>query len=323
MSSWEKSQPIFILLSVVLGLLLGQVSWVSESAGTLVVPFLLLMLAGVFLHVPLRGLGRALADLRFTGWNLGINFLWTPLFAWVLGIVFLIEQPELRIGLLMLLVTPCTDWYLVFIHLTGGNVRLATAQLPWHLILQLLLLPIYLLVYVGAFVTLDARLLVESVLWVLVLPLIVATLARAVAIWAKGEDWLEESVLSRIAPLQLIFLLLAISAMFASQGSTLVDRPEIIVWLLPPLLVFFGVNLALGLVIARLAPFDRDDCVALCFATLARNSPIALAIAVAAFPERPLIALSLVIGPLIELPLLAVVSQFLKGVLPGTGRAAI
>lgn len=34
------------------------------------------------------------------------------------------------------------------------------------------------------------------------------------------------------------------------------------------------------------------------FTTLARNSPVSLAIAVVALPERPLIALSLVIGPL-------------------------
>jgi arsenite transporter len=45
--------------------------------------------------------------------------------------------------------------------------------------------------------------------------------------------------------------------------------------------------------------------------TLARNSPLALAIALVAFPEQPLIALTLVIGPLIELPILALVSQVL------------
>ncbi len=45
--------------------------------------------------------------------------------------------------------------------------------------------------------------------------------------------------------------------------------------------------------------------------TLARNSPIALAIAVIAFPNQPLVALALVIGPLIELPVLAIISQVL------------
>lgn len=46
--------------------------------------------------------------------------------------------------------------------------------------------------------------------------------------------------------------------------------------------------------------------------TTARNSPIALAIAVAAFPDRPLIAVALVIGPLVELPVLAVLAQIVR-----------
>ena len=53
------------------------------------------------------------------------------------------------------------------------------------------------------------------------------------------------------------------------------------------------------------------DTVSLSLTTLARNSPVALAIAVTAFPDEPLIALALVIGPLIELPVLACVSQVL------------
>ncbi|MEX1027412.1 MAG: arsenic resistance protein [Candidatus Paceibacterota bacterium] len=319
MSTLDKLQSVFILLAVAVGLALGQIPQVSMHAGSLIVPFLMLMLTGVFLHVPLRGLGEAFGNLRFTGWNLGVNFLWTPFFGWLLGLVFLTGQPELRVGLLMLLVTPCTDWYLVFTQLTGGNVRLATAQLPWHLILQLLLLPVYLLIFVGAIVPIDLGILVESVLLVLVVPLCAATLIRAIAIRARGQSWFEAKVLSRIAPAQLTFLLLAIGAMFASQGSALLDRLDLFLRLLPPLLVFFGVNLVLGLVIARFVLFDRGDCVALCFATLARNSPVSLAIAVVAFPDRPLIALALVIGPLIELPVLAIISQLLKAALHSRG----
>nr|WP_301553460.1 hypothetical protein [Desulfuribacillus stibiiarsenatis] len=57
--------------------------------------------------------------------------------------------------------------------------------------------------------------------------------------------------------------------------------------------------------------FTYEDSTSLHLTTLARNSPFALAIAVTAFPEEPLIALALVIGPLIELPILVLVSQIL------------
>ena len=56
---------------------------------------------------------------------------------------------------------------------------------------------------------------------------------------------------------------------------------------------------------------NYEDSVALNLTTLARNSPIALAIAVATFPDRPLISLALIIGPLIELPVLFLIAKIL------------
>jgi len=57
--------------------------------------------------------------------------------------------------------------------------------------------------------------------------------------------------------------------------------------------------------------FPTPDKVSLSLTTLARNSPIALAIAMTAFIDKPLIALTLVIGPLLELPILAIITQLL------------
>ena len=48
--------------------------------------------------------------------------------------------------------------------------------------------------------------------------------------------------------------------------------------------------------------------------TLARNSPLALAIAVKFIPRRELILIGLVIGPLIELPVLYGVSKLLLAI---------
>lgn len=59
---------------------------------------------------------------------------------------------------------------------------------------------------------------------------------------------------------------------------------------------------------------NYQDSVSLSLTTLARNSPVALTIAVAAFPDKPLIALALIIGPLIELPVLFLVSKILLGI---------
>jgi len=308
---FEKLQSLLVVVAVLVGLALGKIAWVADGAASLIVPFLMVMLYGVFLHVPLSGLGKAFQSIKFTGTSLAINFLWTPVFAWGLGAIFLRDTPDLWVGFIMLMVTPCTDWYLVFTSIARGNVTLATSLLPWNLTLQIVLLPFYLLIFAGALVSMDPVILFKSVMLVLVGPLVLAFISRRLIVRAKGEAWLEDRLLPKVTVGQILFLSFAIAAMFASQGNTLLQRPEVLLILLVPVVLFFVINFMLGQWAGRLLKFSYDQVACLNCTTLARNSPIALAIAVTAFPDRPLIALALVIGPLIELPILAAVSQLL------------
>ncbi|GAB7018134.1 bile acid:sodium symporter [Halostagnicola bangensis] len=248
------------------------------------------------------------------GASLGVNFLWNPLLAVALGAAFLVDHPALWVGLLMLLVTPCTDWYLIFTDLANGNVPLATSLLPYNLVLQLVLLPVYLYVFAGTLVDLQLRFLLESVLLVLFVPLVLAVVVRRIVVTQKGETWLENRFTPILGPTQVVFLSLAIAAMFASQGDVLLERPDVLAVLAVPVLAFYGINFLLGLAIGRVLDFSYGELACFNCTILSRNSPTALAIAVVAFPNEPLIALALVIGPLLELPLLAVVSRLLRGV---------
>jgi len=127
----------------------------------------------------------------------------------------------------------------------------------------------------------------------------------------KGEYWLEEKFFPKLDHLQFSFLNLAIIAIFASQGEQLVQNPLILLKLVPPVLLFFVIVFIIGQMVGRYLNFSYQDTASLNLTTLARNSPIVLAIALTAFPDEPLIALALVIGPLIELPVLGIISYAL------------
>lgn len=310
----EKAQPLIILAAVGMGLALGQVPVVGGAASSWILPLLMLMLAGVFLQIPMRDFGGAFRFRGVAAASLAINFVWTPLFAWGLGWLLLGEQSALWVGFLMLMVTPCTDWYLVFTGLSRGNLPLSAALLPVNLVLQLLLLPLYLLVLAGAVFPLHWGLLLESIGLVLVLPFLAANALRWVFARRGAEAWLERRVLPPVQSFQIVLLALAIAAVFASEGEAIMRQPEMLLLLLPPVLLFFAGNLGLAYFVSRKLGSSFGNFVSLSYLTLARNSPIALAIAVVAFPEEPLVALALVIGPLIELPVLALVSRVLLAI---------
>ncbi len=307
----EILQPLLIGVAVGVGWFLGSVGWVQVVAPIAILPCLMLLLVTVFLQVPLRAIARL--QRAVTVASVAINFIWTPVLAWVLGAVFLPEV-ALRIGFLMLLVTPCTDWYLVFTGIAGGNVGLSTALLPLNLGLQLLLLPLYLWLLAGSLLPIPLAVLLESIAYVFVIPLGLAQglrWGRRSASLAPFVVWVEH----HLQPLQLGLLCLAIASLFASEGRT--AQPWVIAQLLPPLLLFFSLNLGLAWGVSRWLGSSYADWVSLSYVVLARNSPVALAmvsdrpsaIAIVAFPDLPQLPLVLVVGPLIELPVLALLTQ--------------
>lgn len=309
MNILEKLQSVLILLSVVIGLLLGQFYFFQKHAGALILPFLLLMLYGLFLTVPLTNIKHALKNVRFLSTAVIINFVWTPLLAWGLGAMFLSDHPALWLGFILLLITPCIDWYLIFTSIAKGNVSLSTSILPINLILQIVLLPVYFLLFAGTVEGIDLMSAVENVIFVLFVPLILANLTRY--LFKNRKKFLENKLIPFFASSQIVFLCLAVVAMFASQGYYLLNNMGVILLILIPLLLFFIINFIVAQTVGKLFKFSYQNLVSLNMTIIARNSPVALAIVVTSFPTEPLIALVLIIGPLIELPVLALLAQSL------------
>jgi ACR3 family arsenite efflux pump ArsB len=307
-----KFQPIIILLSAVIGILMGHLGLPSSVMTYLIEIFLIILLFFIFLGVDIMDIKRSFANIRFSLTSLAINFIWTPIFAYSLGKIFLAENLDLQIGFLMLMVTPCTDWYLIFTGMTKGNVPLGSSILPMNLILQILLLPVYLWIFMGSSVSFIPTAMVGGVILVLIIPLFLANSVKFVVGKTAKKDYFYGAISRYGDSMQLLFLCLAIIAMFASQGKILLNNGTLFLRVLFPLVVFFAVNFALALAAGRQLRMPYSDRISLLFTTSARNSPISLAIAAITFPDRPLISLTLVIGPLIELPILSIDSNILN-----------
>lgn len=306
MTRWQV--PV-VLAAVAVGTALGLILDLGDAPERLVVPALVGLLALTFAGINGRSFTEGIRPHpKVAAVSFGINFGWTPVFAGLLGWLLLSGQPDLRLGLVMLLVTPCTDWYLVFTGTARGNVALAASLLPPNLVLQLLLLPVFVTALTGSAADILLADLAGSVAIVLGIPLLVAAVARFLAARAGAQDRLDHA-LERAQPVGLGLLAVAIVAIFATHARVVTDNPDAFLRLLAPLAAFFAVTYLSATATTRALDLRHPERVTLTMTTLARNSPVALAIATAAFPDRPLVAVALVVGPLIELPVLAVVAN--------------
>ena len=301
----EKLEPIIIFTAIIMGLIFSNMQTIAQNTGNLINIFLCLMLFGLFLEVPLNELKDSFKNTKFTATSLIVNFIWTPLFGYFLGSLFLKGNVDVMIGFFMLILTPCTDWYLVFTKLAKGDLTLSLSILPINLVLQIILLPIYLVIFFSSANTMDYAQLAHSLLIVIVIPFIAAQIVKFIL----NRD-LKEKATDVFSNLQICFLALAVFCIFASQGELLFTNLDSIITIFVPLIIFFIANTIIDLLLSEKINFTYEEYASLTMTTLARNSPLALAIAINSFPGHELISIALVIGPLIELPVLYVVSRF-------------
>ena len=304
MNLFEKLEPAILIFAIIIGLILSDIKILSNNIGNLINLFLCIMLYGIFLEVPLKNLKKSFKNIKFSSTSIMINFIWTPIFGYFLGNLFLNGNMDIFIGFFMLILTPCTDWYLIFTKIAKGDLNLSLSILPINLILQIVLLPIYLIIFFSSNDTINYSNLVYSLIIVIVIPFLSAQITKLIL-----NNKLKE-ITNFFSKYQIVFLALAVFAIFNSQGNQLFGHLNSVLTIFIPLIIFFITTTLIDLLLSEQIHLTYEEYASLTMTTLARNSPLALAIAINSFPNHELIIIALVIGPLIELPILYLVSRF-------------
>jgi ACR3 family arsenite efflux pump ArsB len=307
----DKFQPLFLLTSIIIGLLIAKfLPSLANNLISFVSIGVFLVIFFIMLGIDIKGILNAFKKWKPTTIAILINFLFTPFFAWFLGFLFLRNSPDIWVGLILYLITPCIGWYLIFTELADGDVALGITLLAWNIFLQIALMPLYMLILAHKLVNLNIYSILYSVLIYLLLPFLLSRFIRFILI--KNKQKVEDfSSRYKISYFKTIILMIVIISMFASQGKILFKNPTIVIKMILPGLVFFISIFIFTTFVAYLFNLKYSEYALLVFTTTARNSEASLAIAVTAF-TNPLIPLTVVIGPSIELPVLIIILNILK-----------
>ncbi|AIN60237.1 arsenic resistance protein [Pseudomonas soli] len=296
----EQNQiPLYfvaVALAAVLGLLVPSAAGVLEA---LVTPAIAVLMYAMFLQIPFLDLRAGLGNRRFMGALLLANFVLVPLLVWA-GTRGLVEQPAVLVGALLVLLTPCIDYVVVFTHLGKGDARLTLAATPVLLLVQLALLPLYLALMLGGVghVEISVAPFVEAFVLLIALPLLLAVAtsagARRSAVVSKWNDawaWLPVPAMA-----------LVLIAVIGSQIGVVASRLDDLLPVVPVYVAFAVLAPLLGWFVARLFRLSTGEARAVTFSAATRNSLVVLPLALA-LPEsiRALAAAAVITQTLVEL----------------------
>ena len=92
--------------------------------------------------------------------------------------------------------------------------------------------------------------------------------------------------------------------MFAMQGDRLLDQPFDILRIALPMIIYFGLMFSIAFFVSKALGFTYEETTAISFTAAGNNFELAIAVAVGVFGISSGEALTGVIGPLIEVPVL-------------------
>ncbi|MEV4731815.1 hypothetical protein [Saccharopolyspora sp. NPDC049426] len=194
------------------------VDWAAPALGPgleqAINPVLAALLYVTFLQVPAAELARSLRAGRFLTAALVVNFVVVPLVVAAM-FVFLPADQAMRMGVLLVLLTPCVDYVIVFSSLAGGSGQRLMAATPLMLLAQMLLPPGYLYLFLGLELAdiVEPGPFIEAFLMLIVIPLTLAWLTQAWAARRRAGQKTANALGTAMVPLMAATLL----TMVASQ----------------------------------------------------------------------------------------------------------
>ncbi len=315
--------PFFVLFSMAVGIAIGKILSISDFqltppidaikaifAGTfqLTVPNtislgvpvgLFLMMYPAMTNVRLDEVGAAFRAPKQLATVIIFNYAIAPFWMLLLANIFVTDR-ELHTGLVLYGLAPCIAMVIIFTYLAKGNTPMALVFVAFNSIIQMILIPVYASLLIGA-VQFDVRVVAESVVLYLGLPLAAGFVTRQIVIRRGGKQAMER-VKAFLNALSILGLLFTLIVMFALKGDLILAQPLLIVQMAIPMMIFFVASFFAVYFVGAKLGFNYRDAVAVAFNSTGRDFEIAIAIAITAF--SPTVALATVVGPLIEVPVM-------------------
>lgn len=279
---------VTIIIAVAIGLIFPDVHILNNA-----LPLALgILMYSMFLQIPFADLKASFSNRKFMAALLISNYIVVPLLVFLL-IQFLPNQPAIIFAVLLVLLTPCIDYVIVFTQIGKGDAKLMLASTPLLFITQIQLLPVYIWLMIGKgfLASLSILPFVESFLFLIVIPFIAAILVQTFS--AKNTMLNLTHQISNWLPVP--FMAIVLFIIIASQITPIALHYEQIIQVVPIYIAFMVLMFPLNFLVGKLFKLKSESKRTLIFSAGTRNSLAVLPFALALPEDMILITTSIIV----------------------------
>ena len=273
--------PLFLLGGFLFGSMVDQ-SFIQHLR-LLIMPLTILMVFPMMVTLNMANLKKGLNyKLQITAQL--INFTIIPAIAFLLGSFFFPHQPYLALGLLLAALLPTSGMTISWTGFAKGNMGAAINMTVIGLTLGSLLTPFYVQILFGESIEISLLKTCLQIVTIVFVPMLLGQLTRQILLRKYPPETFKKNLAPRFPALSTLGVLCIVFVAMALKAKSILAEPQLLIGIVVPLLLLYGVNFSISTLIGR-ALFNRGDGIALVYGTVMRNLSIALAVAMTGFGQ--------------------------------------
>ncbi|MEG0037469.1 MAG: ACR3 family arsenite efflux transporter [Victivallaceae bacterium] len=275
---------------------------------------LIIMIYPSLARINYKKIGYIFRNLKILFLSLLQNWIIGPKVMFILAAVFLSGYPELMVGLIILGLARCISMVIVWDEIAKGDREYCAALVVFNSLFQIIALPFYAYFFVTwlpktlgffeEYISISVKEVALNLFIYLGIPAICGFITQTVFLKIKNERWYDKVLIPMITPITPLTLIITVFFIFLAKGQTFSLLPLTVVKIALPMILYFLIMFFSSFYLAYKTKVNYKQCITLSLTSASNNFELAIAICISLFGTESEEVLAVLIGSLIEIPVL-------------------